>query len=153
VVKTREITTPVSDTTSSHAPRGSAGLDSSLSWLTDSHVITSGKSRLTASRWRRGEIFAAKISEGQQAVTEGADADLSEHEEGERFGRNEKEKAKLREERNAAKQMEATYWLEMVDSKHRCVFPPPVGPPELAPDLFRRSQLRVESQVVPPEVE
>ncbi|GAA5970903.1 hypothetical protein JCM8115_007035 [Rhodotorula mucilaginosa] len=72
-----------------------------------------------ASRWRRGEIFAAKISEGQQAVTEGADADLSEHEEGERFGRNEKEKAKLREERNAAKQMEATYWLEMVDSKHR----------------------------------
>jgi hypothetical protein len=37
-----------------------------------------------------GRRFAAKISEGQQAVTEGADADLSEHEEGERFGRNEK---------------------------------------------------------------
>jgi hypothetical protein len=37
---------------------------------------------VSLSRWRRGEIFAAKISEGQQAVTEGADADLSEHEEG-----------------------------------------------------------------------
>lgn len=80
------------------------------------------KCRNTASRWRRGEIFASKLSEGQKAVTDGADADLSEHEEGERFGRTEKEKAKLREERNAAKQMEATYWLEMVDSKHRCVF-------------------------------
>ena len=68
-------------------------------------------------------------------MTEGADADLSEHEEGERFGRTEKEKAKLREERNAAKQMEATYWLEMVDSKHRCAFCPPLGPPSLVPDL------------------
>lgn len=33
----------------------------------------------------------------------------------------EKEKAKLREERKAAKQMEATYWLELVDHKHRFV--------------------------------
>ncbi|GAA5864768.1 hypothetical protein JCM3774_006068 [Rhodotorula dairenensis] len=72
-----------------------------------------------ASRWRRGEIFAAQISEGQHAVTNGGDDDLNSEEEGERFGRTEKEKAKLREERKAAKQMEATYWLELVDHKHR----------------------------------
>lgn len=109
--------------------------------------------RIAASRWRRGEIFAAKISEGQHAVTQGAEADLSEHEEGERFGRTEKEKAKLREERNAAKQMEATYWLEMVDSKHRYAFFCPTWPSESHLIRFRRWQVRVESQVVSPEVE
>ncbi|GAA5979615.1 hypothetical protein JCM10908_002983 [Rhodotorula pacifica] len=72
-----------------------------------------------ASRWSRGKLFAAQISEGKHGGADGAEKDLSEHEEGERFGRNEKEKAKLREERKAAKQMEATYWLEMVDRKHR----------------------------------
>ena len=90
--------------------------------------------RIAASRWRRGEIFAAKISE-------------------ERFGRTEKEKAKLREERNAAKQMEATYWLEMVDSKHRYAFFCPTWPSESHLIRFRRWQVRVESQVVSPEVE
>lgn len=63
---------------------------------------------------------------------------------------NAKERAKIEEERKAAKQMEAQYWLEMVDSKHRFV-----GLQHRATrsGLMPPVQLRHEPQMVPPALE
>ncbi|GAA6015705.1 hypothetical protein JCM8202_001087 [Rhodotorula sphaerocarpa] len=72
-----------------------------------------------ASRWQRGQVFASKISEGGGAGSSDRPADPSAEDEKERLGRNPKEKAKIEKERKQAKQMEAQYWLEMVDKKHR----------------------------------
>ncbi|SGY66108.1 BQ5605_C004g02625 [Microbotryum silenes-dioicae] len=71
----------------------------------------------TASRWKRSEVYAAKLSEGQHAK-KGA-LELTEAEEMKRFGRNKKERKRIREEREISQQMQAQYWLEMVDAKHR----------------------------------
>ncbi|SCZ91872.1 BZ3500_MvSof-1268-A1-R1_Chr5-3g08190 [Microbotryum saponariae] len=94
------------------------------------------------SRWKRSEVYAAKLSEGQHAK-KGA-LELTEAEEMKRFGRvsslatcpyflscthhldyisripqNKKERKRIREEREISQQMQAQYWLEMVDAKHR----------------------------------
>ncbi|SCV72744.1 BQ2448_4281 [Microbotryum intermedium] len=69
------------------------------------------------SRWKRSEVYAAKLSEGQSSK-KGA-PELTEAEEMKRFGRNKKERKRIKEEREISQQMQAQYWLEMVDAKHR----------------------------------
>ncbi|GAA5928981.1 hypothetical protein JCM3775_006700 [Rhodotorula graminis] len=69
------------------------------------------------SRWRRGQIYASKLTEGKKGGSD--DGELSAEEEMNQFGRNDKEKQRIEQERKAAKTMEAQYYLELVDRKHR----------------------------------
>ncbi|GAA5989117.1 hypothetical protein JCM11641_007602 [Rhodosporidiobolus odoratus] len=78
-----------------------------------------GKNDAT-SRWRRAEVYTSKISEGKSAAAQqGQEGEPSAEEEMQRLGRTDKERRKIKEERGEAKNMEAQYWLEMVDKKHR----------------------------------
>ncbi|CDR36630.1 RHTO0S02e04720g2_1 [Rhodotorula toruloides] len=73
-----------------------------------------------ASRWRRGQVYASQITDGKSAAgAQGQEGELSAEEEMEALGRTDKEKKKIRKERVEAKQLEAQYWLELVDRKHR----------------------------------
>ncbi|GAA5849909.1 hypothetical protein JCM9279_002460 [Rhodotorula babjevae] len=69
------------------------------------------------SRWRRGQIYASKLTEGKKGGSD--DGELSAEEEMNQFGRNDKERRRIEQERKAAKTMEAQYYLELVDRKHR----------------------------------
>ncbi|BGP37497.1 hypothetical protein JCM10450v2_001402 [Rhodotorula kratochvilovae] len=72
------------------------------------------------SRWRRGQIYAAKLTEGKPGgADDGTDGELSAEDEMELLGRNDKEKKRIEQERTAAKTMEGQYYLELVDRKHR----------------------------------
>ncbi|KAM0749636.1 hypothetical protein T439DRAFT_35723 [Meredithblackwellia eburnea MCA 4105] len=73
------------------------------------------------SRWKRGGLYAQKISEGSKSPKGGDEGtpEMTEEEEMNALGKNEKERQKIKEERQASKQMEAQYWLEIVDKKHR----------------------------------
>lgn len=84
------------------------------------HEQDTGKND-SASRWRRGHVYASQITDGQSgAGAQGQEGELSAEDEMEALGRTEKEKKKIRKERVEAKQLEAQYWLELV-SLARCL--------------------------------
>ncbi|KAM0787999.1 hypothetical protein ACM66B_006200 [Microbotryomycetes sp. NB124-2] len=68
-----------------------------------------------ASRWKRSGLYATKIREG----TSVKGLDMSEQDELEKYARTDKERNKLKKERDTSKQMEHQYWLEICDKKHR----------------------------------
>ncbi|GAA5836891.1 hypothetical protein JCM11251_005815 [Rhodosporidiobolus azoricus] len=77
------------------------------------------------SRWQRAEVYTNQIAQGSSAPSFAAGqrgqegGELSADEEMDSLARNDKERKKIAEERVVAKKMEAQYWLEMVDKKHR----------------------------------
>ncbi|GAA5913399.1 uncharacterized protein JCM6883_003065 [Sporobolomyces salmoneus] len=81
-----------------------------------------GKNDAT-SRWHRSVVYAGQLTNGQKTQSSSERSNLlqepSEEEEMTKLGRNEKERRQIREERDAAKQMEPQYWLEIVDDLHR----------------------------------
>ncbi|GAA5847463.1 hypothetical protein JCM3766R1_005354 [Sporobolomyces carnicolor] len=78
-----------------------------------------GKNDAT-SRWQRSVVYAGQLTNGQtQQERDGLTEEPSEEEEMKRLARNDKEREQIKRERNAAKQMEPQYWLEIVDDQHR----------------------------------
>ncbi|GAA5951217.1 hypothetical protein JCM3765_002415 [Sporobolomyces pararoseus] len=91
---------------------------------------TAGKEQMdgkndATSRWHRSVVYAGQLTNGQTQQErednddEGLMKEPSEEEEMRKLGRNEKERQQIKKERNAAKQMEPQYWLEIVDHQHR----------------------------------
>ncbi|BGP18920.1 hypothetical protein JCM10213_005494 [Rhodosporidiobolus nylandii] len=79
-----------------------------------------GRKQDATSRWRRAGVYTGKIGEGKSAAAQqGKEGEITESEEMERLGRNDKERKKIKQERVSAKQMEPQYFLEMIDKKHR----------------------------------
>ncbi|GAA6043737.1 hypothetical protein JCM8097_000501 [Rhodosporidiobolus ruineniae] len=73
-----------------------------------------------ASRWQRAQVYTGQITDGQApAAAQQKEGELSAEEEMDALARTDKERKKINKERVEAKQMEAQYWLEMVDKKHR----------------------------------
>ncbi|GAA5978260.1 hypothetical protein JCM5350_002243 [Sporobolomyces pararoseus] len=88
---------------------------------------TAGKEQMdgkndATSRWHRSVVYAGQLTNGQtqqEREGDGLMKEPSEEEEMKKLGRNEKERQQIKKERNAAKQMEPQYWLEIVDHEHR----------------------------------
>ncbi|KAI5479757.1 hypothetical protein MNV49_003020 [Pseudohyphozyma bogoriensis] len=71
----------------------------------------------SASRWKRTGLYTAQVAGAHDKDPD--DGQMTEEEEMDLHATNDKEREKIKKERKASKAMEAQYWLEIVDSKHR----------------------------------